>query len=106
LADQRRRAREARQAARRREVQAAAVRRERLARRQAARARLTPTLPRRRKRYGALSTRDLASLALVFLAVQVAVWWLADDLRLRFVLAVLTLASLAVLVRTRRRTPR
>jgi hypothetical protein len=106
LADHRRRAREARQEARRREVEAAAVRRERLARRKAARARLTPTLPRRRKRYGALSTVALVELALVFVAVQVAGWWLLDEPRLRLVLPVLTLASLAVLVRTRRRTRR
>jgi Flp pilus assembly protein TadB len=106
LAKDRQRAREARQAARRRELETAAARRERLARRQAARTRLTPSLPRRRRRYGALSTFALVKLLLVFLAVQVGAHLLEADLRVRLVVAVVTLASLAVLVRTRRRTPR
>jgi Flp pilus assembly protein TadB len=106
LADDRKRAREARLEARRHEVAAAAARREKIARRQAMRAKVTPTRKKHHKRYGALSTLQRAQLVLLFLLSQVAVWLFVPDLRLRLVIAVLTAAVLAVLVRTRRRPPR
>lgn len=106
MAHDRRRAREDRQAARRHEVATAAARRERQARRNAVRGRLVPTPKRRRRRYGALTTLQRAQLVLAFLLVQGVMWLLTGDVALRFVVAVLTVACLAVAVRTRRRPKR
>ena len=98
MAQTRKREREARQAARRAEVEAAAKKRERAARRHA----LIPTLPRRRRRYGALPTRTRLQLLAAFLAVQVPFWVFVPSTGARLVLAVLTAACLLVLVKTRR----
>jgi len=106
LAHDRRRAREARLEARRVELAHAAARRERAARRRALRARLTPTPRHRPRRYGALSALQRLQVLLAFVLVQALVWVLAPQWQVRLVSAVLTAAVLAVLVRTRRRTPR
>ena len=89
-----------RQTARAAEVAAAAVRREKAARRTATRERLA--LPQRRRRYGALPGRIRAQLLLVFLAVQVVLAVFADSWRTRISAAVLTAAVLLVYVKTRR----
>ena len=106
MSKERARAREARLEARRREVEAAAKARERRSRRAAARDRLTPSLPRRTRRFGMLSTRTLVQVVVLYLAVQACIWLLVDDTRTRIGLAVVTLAFTFVLVRTRKRTPR
>jgi hypothetical protein len=97
---ERQKAREAREAARRAEVEAAARLRERQARRRSLVPRLS--LPRRRQRYGRLPTRDLVRLVAVFLAVQALVWFFFADLRVRLSLAVLSAAVLAVHAATTR----
>lgn len=102
MSRERQRARSAREQARRREVEVAAQRRASRAKRQELRARLTPSLPRRKRRYGALSTLELVRLVLVFAGVQAAGWIFLPAVRSRLAVAVLTLACLAVFVRTRR----
>ena len=106
MSKERQRAREARLEARRREVEAAAQRSAKQERRAAARERLTPSLPRRTRRFGMLSTRALVQVVLLFLAVQAVFWLLVDDTRTRIGLAVVSLGFTLVLVRTRKRTPR
>ena len=106
MAHDRRRAREARLEARRVELAHAAARRERLARRQALRSRLTPTRRRRPRRFGALTPLQRAQVVVAFVLVQGLVWVLSHHWQVRLTSAVLTAAVLAVLVRTRRRTPR
>ena len=98
MAQTRKREREARQAARRAEVEAAAKKRERADRRRA----LVPTIPRRRRRYGALPTRTRLQLLAAFAAVQLPVWVFVPATGARLVLAVLTAACLLVHVKTRR----
>ena len=102
MSKERQRARAAREAARAAEVQAAAERRAR----EAKRADRLPkvSLPRRRRRYGALSTRELGQLVALWVALQVVVYFLTDSLQARLALAVLTAAVLAVLTATRRRS--
>ena len=80
--------------------------RARAAHRAALRQRLVPSMPRGRRRFGALSTLELVRLVLVFVGVQALAWLYLSDLRTRLVVAVLTLACLAVLVTTRRRSSR
>lgn len=106
MSSERRRAREARQQARLTELATAAERRARQEHRAAVKQRLKPSLRRRRRRYGALSTRARAELVAIFLAVQVVAWLLLPGVGTQFVIAVLTIACLAVLVRTRKRSPR
>jgi Flp pilus assembly protein TadB len=109
MSKERQRARQAREAARQAELKAAAERRVKQARRAELRARLTPsvpTRPTRRRRYGALSHRELGQLAAVFVAVQVVVYVLTDGLEARLGLALLTLAVLAVVGTTRKSTHR
>jgi Flp pilus assembly protein TadB len=103
---ERARAREARQEARRREVEAAATKRAKRERRAAVREQLKPTLPRRKRRFGQLSTSALVQIAAVYLTVQAVFWLLVPDLRTRFALAVVSLGFLLVLVRTRKRPDR
>ena len=103
MSRERARAREARQEARRREVEAAAAERARNDKRPALR---VPALPRRKRRFGQLSTPALARLVVLYLAVQAVFWLLFPGLRTRAALAVISLAFLLVLVRTRERTPR
>jgi hypothetical protein len=101
---ERQKARAAREAARRAEVEAAARARARKAKVQG----LVPSvsLPRRRRRYGALPTRTLARLFVVWAVVQVVAWRLLSGLGARFSVAVITAACILVLVNTRRSTPR
>jgi Flp pilus assembly protein TadB len=106
VSKERARARAARQEARRQEVEAAAASRARRERRDALRRTLTPTLPRRRRRFDSLTTRAWAQLVLVFAAVQAVVWFFVPGYGPRAAAAVLTLASLAVIVTTRRRPVR
>ena len=106
MSKERARAREARLEARRREVEAAAQRRAKQERRAAARERLTPSLPRRARRFGMLSTRALVQVVLLYVAVQACIWLLVEDTRTRIGLAVVSLGFTLVLVRTRKRTPR
>jgi hypothetical protein len=106
VSQERRRAREARLEARRREVAAAAQRREKQERRAAARERLTPSLPRRTRRFGMLSTRALLQVVVLYLAGNAALWLLVTDTRTRIGLAAVSLAFTLVLVRTRKRTSR
>lgn len=108
MSKQRQKDRLARQEARRREVQAAELARERQARRRA-----FPTLRRsalvrapKRRRYGALPMRVRFQLITAFVVAQVLTWWLVPSLGARLSLAVLTLAVLLVLATTRRSTPR
>lgn len=61
---------------------------------------------RRRRRYGALTTRTAAAVWAGWFAVQVLFWQLIEPLATRFALAVLTGAALLVLITTRRSTPR
>ena len=58
------------------------------------------------RRYGALTSYERLQVLLVFVLVQVAVWILFRSPGIRFSLAVLTAAVLAVLVKTRRRPRR
>jgi hypothetical protein len=102
VSHERQRAREARQAARRAEVETAAARREKTARRAAVRSRLAPTVRRRRRRFGALSTWARVRLVLLFFAIQALAWPFVTSHGARFSLAVLTIASELVYVRTRR----
>jgi hypothetical protein len=106
VSKERARAREARAEQRRREVEAAAAARARRESRAALRARVTPTLPRRRRRYDSLSGLAWARLVLVFAAVQALAWAFVPGYAPRAAVAVLTLASLAVVVTTRRRPAR
>jgi Flp pilus assembly protein TadB len=106
VSQERRRAREARQRARRRELETAAAQRGRQEQRAAMRARLRPSLPRRRRRFGQLSTRALAQVVVLYLAVQAVFWIFVPSLATRAALGVVSLAFLLVLVRTRKRTPR
>jgi Flp pilus assembly protein TadB len=99
---ERARAREARQEARRLEVEAAAAERARSEKRTLR----VPALPRRRRRFGQLSSAALARLVALYLAVQAVFWLLFPSFRTRAALAVISLAFLLVLVRTRERTPR
>jgi uncharacterized membrane protein len=104
VSKERARAREARTAARRAEVEAAARRRAKAEQRQQLRGRLA--LPKRRRRYGALTDRELAQLVAVFLGVQVVASLFVASWRARAGVAVLTLAVLLVLAATRRSTSR
>lgn len=103
MSSERRRAREERQSARRRELETAAAHRARQARRAEVRDRLRPSLPRRRRRFGQLSNRGLVQVVVLYLAGQGLVWLLFPDLRTRLALAVVSLGLVAVLVRTRKR---
>ena len=103
MSQERKRAREARQAARRRELETAAAHRARQARRAEVRDRLRPSLPRRRRRFGQLTTRGLAQVVGLWLAVQGLVWLFVPRTATRLGLAVVSLGFLAVLVRTRKR---
>jgi hypothetical protein len=103
---QRARDREAREATRRAEVEEAARRRAKAEARQERRARLTPTIPKRRRRYGALTTRELSQLVAVFFAVQAVALLFLESWKSRAGLAVLTLAVLLVAAATRRSTSR
>ncbi len=103
MSQERRRAREAREAARRRHLETAASSRARQARRAEVRDRLRPSLPRRRRRFGQLTTRALVQVVALYLGVQALVWLFVPDLRTRLALAVVSLAFLAILVRTRKR---
>jgi hypothetical protein len=105
VSKERQRAREARQEARRRELETAAAQRVRQEQRAALRGRLTPSLPRRRRRFGQLTNRGLAQVIACYLAVQALVFLLVPEWRTRAGLAVVTLAFTLVLVRTRKRTP-
>jgi hypothetical protein len=63
-------------------------------------------LPRRRRRYGALTSRERYELAAAFVAVQAVAWLFLGSARFCAAVAVLTAAVLLVLVSTRRSTPR
>jgi Flp pilus assembly protein TadB len=104
VSKERQKARAAREAARRVEVEAAARRRARAARRKARVPSLT--VPRRRRRYGALTARQRFQVVAAFVGVQAVAWLLFDAARIRISVAVLTVAVLLVLVTTRRSTPR
>ena len=106
MSKERQRAREARQEARRREVEAAAGQRTRREKRATLREQLKPSVPRRKRRFGQMSTGALAKVVALYLAVQVVFWFFVPSLRTRGALAVISLAFLLVLVRTRERTPR
>lgn len=106
MSQERKRAREAREAARRRHLETAAASRARQARRSEVRDRLRPSLPRRRRRFGQLSTLARLQVAGLYLGVQVLTWVFVPDLRTRLALAVVSLAFLAILVRTRKRPSR
>ena len=58
------------------------------------------------RRYGALTTYERFRVLLVFALVQAVVWFLFSSPGIRFSLAVLTAAVLAVLVKTRKRPRR
>lgn len=103
MSHERKRAREAREAARRRHLETAAASRMRQARRAEVRDRLRPTLPRRRHRFGQLSTWALVQVVALYLAVQVLIWFFVAQTMTRVGLAVVSLGFLAVLVRTRKR---
>ena len=103
MSQERKRAREAREAARRRHLETAATARQRQARRAEVRERLRPTLPRRRRRFGQLSTWALVQVVGLYLAVQGLIWLLVPSTMTRIGLAVVSLGFLAVLVRTRKR---
>ena len=104
MSKERQKARAAREAARRAEVEAAARSRERKARRRA----LVPavSLPRRRRRYGQLPVSELLRLLVIFVALQVVVWFFLPGLAVRVSLGILTAACLLVYVNTRRSTTR
>jgi Flp pilus assembly protein TadB len=106
VSQERRRAREARLEARRRELEAAAKARARRERREATRERLKPALPRRTRRFGMLSTRALIQVVVLYLAAQACFWVLVEDTRTRIGLALVSLGFTLVLVRTRKRTSR
>ena len=55
-------------------------------------------------RYGVLTRFDRIKLALVFLVAQPVAWLFFDGIVVRCCIALLTLAVLAVMVTTRRRT--
>jgi Flp pilus assembly protein TadB len=103
VSQERKRAREAREAARRRHLETAATSRMRQARRAEVRDRLRPSLPRRRRRFGQLSTLGLVQVVALYLAVQALIWLFVPRMATRIGLAVVTLGFLAVLVRTRKR---
>jgi hypothetical protein len=100
----RQKARAAREAARRAEVEEAARQRAKRARRKA----LVPavSLPNRRKRYGALPLTEVLRLVVIFLMFQAVVWFFVPALAARISLAVLSAACLGVYVTTRRSTTR
>jgi uncharacterized membrane protein YbaN (DUF454 family) len=102
MSKERQRARAAREVARQAEVAAAARRRNRQGRRAVLLSRVTPTVPRRRRRYGALPARVWFRLVVAFGVVQALSWWFLPGVGQRLSVAVLTLAVLLVLVRTRR----
>lgn len=106
MSRERQKARAARQAARRAEVEVAARARQRQARRAARRKALVPsvTVPRRRRRYGALPLSEVLRLCAIFAATQVVVWFFLPGLATRISLAILTAACLLVYVNTRRST--
>ncbi|MDP9182103.1 MAG: hypothetical protein M3P04_04930 [Actinomycetota bacterium] len=106
MTKERARAREARQDARRREVEAAAAQRAKRDKRAAIREQLTPAIPKRKRRFGSLSTLARLQVLALYLGVQGAFWLFVPDLRTRLALAVVTLAFLLVLVRTRKRPDR
>lgn len=106
MAKERQKARAAREAARRAEVQAAADKRAKRAKREVLLQCVKPTVPKRPRRYGALPTRVRAQLVVVFIAVQGIAWFLLTGVGARFSVAVLTAAVLLVLVKTRRSTTR
>jgi hypothetical protein len=103
VSQERKRAREAREAARRRHLETAAANRARQARRAEVRDRLRPSLPHRRHRFGQLSTWALVRVVALYLAVQVLIWLFVDRPMTRVGLGVVSLGFLAVLVRTRKR---
>jgi Flp pilus assembly protein TadB len=103
VSQERKRAREAREAARRQHLETAAANRARQARRAEVRDRLRPSLPRRRRRFGQLSTWALVRVVALWLAVQVLIWLFVPGTQARLGLAVVSLGFLAVLVRTRKR---
>ncbi len=102
MSKERQKARAAREAARRIEVEEAARQRAKQARRKAH----LPTLPRRRKRYGALPLTEVLRLVVIFLMFQAVVWFFVPALAARISLAVLSAACLGVYVTTRRSTTR
>ena len=106
MSKERQKARVARQAARRAEVEAAAAQRAKRVRKQVLLQRVKPTVPKRRRRYGALPTRVWYQVVVIFLAVQVVGWYFLSGPGVRFSLAVLTAAVLLVLINTRRRSTR
>jgi hypothetical protein len=55
-------------------------------------------------RYGVLTRTDRVKLVVVYLVAQPVAWLFFDGLVVRISIAVLTLAVLAVMVTTRRRT--
>jgi hypothetical protein len=101
---ERQKARAAREAARRADVEAAAAQRAKRVRRQVLLKRVRPTVPKRRRRYGALTARARYQLFVAFVGVQVVGWYFLSGPGARFSLAVLTAAVLLVLVNTRRST--
>ncbi|MCU1594343.1 MAG: hypothetical protein JWO12_1735 [Frankiales bacterium] len=104
MSKERQKARATREAARRLEVEAAARKREKAARRKA----LVPAvaLPKRRRRYGALPTSEILRLVVVFAAMQVVIWFFLPGLAARISIAILTAACMLVYVNTRRSTTR
>ena len=104
MSKERQKARAAREEARRFEVEAAARKREKAARRKS----LVPavSVPRRRRRYGALPTSEILRLVVVFVAMQVVIWFFLPGLAARISIAILTAACMLVYVNTRRSTTR
>ncbi len=99
---ERQRARAVREATRAAEVAAAAKLRQRQVRRQVLLKRVKPVRPKRQRRYGALPAWARFQLACGFVALQGVAWFLFDGVGQRFSVAVLTLAVMLVLVRTRK----
>ena len=102
MSKERARAREARLAARAAEVERRAKARARQQRLDALKPKL-PALPRRRRRYGAPSSRLILGLVFGWLLVQWLVWQIAGDLRTQIGMGIVSLFALpvvAVLVRT------
>lgn len=101
MSKERAKAREARDVARAEEKAAAAKAAARTAARQERLAALKPslpTVPRRRKRYGALPTQYLLSLAFGYLVTQWLFWQLVADARSRFGLALVSVLALPLVV--------
>jgi hypothetical protein len=97
VSKERARAREARLAERAREVERRAKARARKERLEALKPSL-PSLPRRRRRYGALPTRVVLGLAFGWLVTQWVFWQVVDDTRSRLGLALVSLLALPLLV--------